>query len=87
MMMMNMDPHRVEKATLDFDVDMLSFLAMLVALHFTPVSQSVGHWTEFRTGVAWSLRACSCRTNIDSISIILMPLMLQLRTIKKGRLL
>ena len=42
MMMMNMDPHRVEKATLDFDVDMLSFLAMLVALHFTPVSKSVG---------------------------------------------
>ena len=34
------------------------FLATLVALHFTPVSESLSRWAEFRTSVAWSLRAC-----------------------------
>ena len=34
------------------------FLATQVALHFTPVSRSVSKWAEFRTSVAWSLRAC-----------------------------
>ena len=29
-----------------------SFLAALVALHFTPVSESVSQWAEFRTSVA-----------------------------------
>ena len=28
------------------------FLATLVALHFTPVSESVSEWAEFRTSVA-----------------------------------
>ena len=28
------------------------FLATLVALHFTPVSESVSQWAEFRTSVA-----------------------------------
>ena len=36
------------------------FLATLVALHFTPVSE----WAEFQTSIAWSLRACYCATNI-----------------------
>ena len=40
------------------------FLATLVALHLTPVSEWVGEWAEFcepDTSVAWSLRACfSC---------------------------
>ena len=40
----------------------LSFLATLVALHFTPVSESVSRWAEFRTIVAWSLRACFCKS-------------------------
>ena len=37
------------------------FLATLVALHLTPVSEWVGEWAEFRepdTSVAWSFRAC-----------------------------
>ena len=33
------------------------FLATLVVLHFTPVSKSLGG-SQFRTSVAWSLRAC-----------------------------
>ena len=36
----------------------ITFLATLVALHFTPVSEKVSEWAEFRTSVAWSLRAC-----------------------------
>ena len=30
----------------------LNFLSTLVALHFTPVSESVSQWAEFRTSIA-----------------------------------
>ena len=35
--------------------NLFPFLARLVAVHFTPVSESVSRWAEFRTSVAWSL--------------------------------
>ena len=43
------------------------FLATLVALHFTPVSESLSRWAEFRTSVAWSLRACFQRIRIKNV--------------------
>ena len=39
-------------------VTTINLLATLVALHFTPVSESLSRWAEFRTSVAWSLQAC-----------------------------
>ena len=45
----------------DQSLRLASFLATLVALHFTPVSESVSQsvsGSQFRTSVAWSLRAC-----------------------------
>ena len=47
------------------------FLATLVALHLTPVSESVGRW-YFRTGtsVVWSLQACFLRTRTDSFHFV-----------------
>ena len=49
----------------------LIFLATLVALHFTPVSVSVGDsfglGSSPRTTIAWSLRACCQHTNTKDI--------------------
>ena len=42
----------LQNLILNFIVTHSQFLATLVALHFTPVSESLSRWAEFRTSVA-----------------------------------
>ena len=67
-----------KKNVLDRCAGIHAFLATLVALHFTPVSESVGDSFELgsspRTSVAWSLRACLRRDHQQCwSSLVIVP--------------